>query len=176
MTLVLTLLLCTQVAQVPPKWSCPAERFGDQVCDCGCGAVDSDCANAYFSNCARVTCPAGEVPWEHENSSCMPSACGDGWKANDEACDDGEALASGGCNAQCSAVNAGFQCGTRAEKCTPLLADAGMQPTSAVDAGTMASEPAGRQGCSSVAGGVVVSGTLALRLFRRRRVKIDEKG
>lgn len=173
MTLVLTLLLSTQVAQVPSKWSCPADRFGDQVCDCGCGAVDSDCPDAYFSNCARVTCPVGEVPWEHENSSCMPSACGDGWKASTEACDDGEALASGGCNANCTSVNVGFQCGERATKCAALPADAGTQPTIAADAGTVGTEAPARQGCSSVTGSVVVGSTLALRLLRRRRVKTD---
>ena len=50
----------------------------------------------------------------------MASTCGDGWKAADEACDDKNGLASGGCNADCSASNAGFVCGERAEGCTAV--------------------------------------------------------
>jgi hypothetical protein len=37
----------------PPEWTCAAEYFdqGDGVCDCGCGVVDPDCANALVGSC-----------------------------------------------------------------------------------------------------------------------------
>jgi|CXWL01.1.fsa_nt_gi cysteine-rich repeat protein len=113
----LTAVVALSSGQVPTKWSCDAGRYADQLCDCGCGALDSDCPSPHFSVCQRYVCPAGEVPWEHDNMSCMPGTCGDGWKGENEACDDANALASGGCNASCSAVNAGYRCGERAAGC-----------------------------------------------------------
>jgi cysteine-rich repeat protein len=118
-SIVLLATLAT-AAQAPAGWDCDAALFADGTCDCGCGADDDDCASTEFDSCVRDNCPAGQAPWEHENSSCMASTCGDGWKAADEACDDFNGLASGGCNADCSAVNAGFTCGERAEGCTAV--------------------------------------------------------
>ncbi|MFT4705387.1 MAG: hypothetical protein ACI81R_003096 [Bradymonadia bacterium] len=77
----------------------------------------------------------------------MSSACGDGWADVDEGevCDDGEGLSGGGCNADCSEVNAGWVCGERAEQCEqapdpvePHDTDAGMEDdaTSQTDAGS----------------------------------------
>lgn len=117
LSLVLLASLST-AAQVPADWECDAALFADGTCDCGCGATDDDCDSEVFTVCVRDSCPAGEVPWEHNNYSCMASTCGDGWRDDDEACDDFDGLASGACNADCSAVNPGFVCGEGAEGCT----------------------------------------------------------
>jgi cysteine-rich repeat protein len=59
----------------------------------------------------------------------MTSVCGDGWKdeAMGETCDDGNAIASGGCSADCKTVSAGYTCGERADKCA--LAPSDEEPT-----------------------------------------------
>jgi hypothetical protein len=36
---------------VPATWKCDRTFYGDGLCDCGCGALDSDCANANRSSC-----------------------------------------------------------------------------------------------------------------------------
>ena len=114
----LVLLLATP-AQVPANWDCAEAAYDDgAVCDCGCDVPDPDCVDGEFGFCETDGCPAGQVPWEHQNDQCMASTCGDGWKADDEACDDFNRLASGGCNADCSAVNDGFTCGEAAAGCT----------------------------------------------------------
>jgi uncharacterized protein (TIGR03382 family) len=121
------LLACGQAAwsEPPPRWGCAAEAYEDGVCDCGCGAVDRDCAGSTFATCARSACGPGEVPWEHAPESCMSSACGDGWRdeAAGEACDDFEALDGGGCSRDCAAVNPGWACGDGAEGCAALPGD-----------------------------------------------------
>jgi len=114
----------TANAKPPGTWTCEA-GWEDQVCDCGCGATDPDCAAGTFEVCERSGCGAGKVPWEHAPDSCMTSACGDGWKdeAAGEVCDDGEGLNGGGCSADCKSVNAGWVCGELAEKCDPAPAE-----------------------------------------------------
>jgi hypothetical protein len=37
----------------PAGWTCTRTSFGDGTCDCGCGAVDPDCAGASAESCAR---------------------------------------------------------------------------------------------------------------------------
>ncbi len=127
--------------------------IGDGVCDCGCLSTDSDCTSGEFSVCVRGHCPSGQVPWEHSNSQCMTSACGDGWKdeAAGEACDDGNALASGGCSADCHTVTTGYVCGAVASGCHLAPPDAG---SPGVDAGTI---DAGQSGTPD-AGGAVDAG------------------
>jgi hypothetical protein len=41
----------------PPDWTCDAEFYADQVCDCGCGARDSDCASGASSACTFCDAP-----------------------------------------------------------------------------------------------------------------------
>lgn len=103
----------------PANWRCLPEFFEDGVCDCGCRVPDRDCPRGLFDVCERSGCPEGQVPWEHRPTSCMRSACGDGWVDENlgEVCDDGEALNSGGCSADCQFVNPGWICGVRAEGC-----------------------------------------------------------
>ena len=111
-------LLLAAPAQAPAGWACADEAFADGVCDCGCDVRDDDCDSGEFDGCVTNGCPDGRAPWEHQNDQCMASTCGDGWKADDEACDDFNALASGGCSADCSAVSDGFTCGEAATGCT----------------------------------------------------------
>lgn len=142
MTALRTILVVVSLASVD-AWAqrCDAAALSDTVCDCGCGTVDSACPSGKFVVCQVSHCPAGQVPWEHSPSQCMSSACGDGWKdtAGGEACDDGNALASGGCSADCRTVNPGYVCGEGASRCALAPMDAGttsMDAGSTIDAGS----------------------------------------
>lgn len=189
----LTLPLILAVMSLPTvvlAQTCPAAVFGDGRCDCGCGTVDSDCpAGAKFTACQVTHCAAGTVPWEHNPHTCMASACGDGWNdtASGEVCDDGNALASGGCAANCRAVNAGYVCGEGASGCRAAPVDAGAADAGAVvpdagqmmtvDAGVMATADAGAQvtstpmtpGCSAAGASVPVALAFVLSVLRRAR-------
>ncbi len=197
--LFLTLLAGVSSASAP----CTAANFGDGVCDCGCGTADADCpprpaGQSAFTVCEQSHCVAGQVPWEHAPASCMNSACGDGWvdAAAGEVCDDHNALASGGCAANCRSVNAGYVCGAGAAGCRlapadagpPVVdagvADAGAPDAGAPDAGTTSGADAGdgngldggvdeapggampRTGCSAI--GVELLGLAGLLLRRRK--------
>lgn len=131
LALFFVLLTSSASAKPPGEWTCEEATYEDTVCDCGCGAVDPDCTMATFEGCKRSACPEGKVPWEHAPESCMTSACGDGWKdeREGEVCDDGNAIASGGCSADCKTVSSGYTCGERAEKCTMVAADDPTEPT-----------------------------------------------
>ena len=117
MTPVLFAVAFSFTAQVPANWSCDDALFADDTCDCGCAVADDDCDLGGFEVCVRDNCPDGQVPWADNNASCMAGTCGDGWKADDEACDEGNTGADGGCNADCSAVNEGSVCGEGASGC-----------------------------------------------------------
>ena len=173
--------------------TCSPTVFGDGVCDCGCGSNDTDCPAGTFKICQVSHCASGQVPWEHTPSACMASACGDGWKdtASGEVCDDGNALASGGCSANCKTVNPGYVCGEGASGCklapvdsgTPVVdagrpdagaaipdagapvVDAGMPPLA--DAGTMA-QPAPSGGCAAIPAPALALSALALWFTRRQ--------
>lgn len=193
--LVLVLAGLTPLAAMAQR--CDTATLGDTVCDCGCGSTDTACSAGNFIVCATNHCPAGQVPWESSPSACMTSACGDGWNdtASGEVCDDGNALAAGGCSADCRAVTAGYVCGEAAKGChlapidagTPAM-DAGTQPAdggTATDAGQSdAGAPGNLQpdaggdgsraptgGCSS-APGFVFTALASLLALRRRRSKV----
>ena len=117
MTPVLFAVAFSFTAQVPANWSCDDALFADDTFDCGCAVADDDCDLGGFEVCVRDNCPDGQVPWADNNASCMAGTCGDGWKADDEACDEGNTGADGGCNADCSAVNEGSVCGEGASGC-----------------------------------------------------------
>ena len=42
---------------VPSTWTCNDSYYGDSECDCGCGAVDIDCADATVSSCVYCDDP-----------------------------------------------------------------------------------------------------------------------
>jgi cysteine-rich repeat protein len=169
---------------------CDAATLGDAVCDCGCGVTDPACsAGSTFAVCVVSHCPAGQVPWEHGPSQCMSSACGDGWKdsASGEACDDGNALAGGGCSADCKTVTPGYVCGEGAAKCKLAPADAGNggsldaghadagQPVAdagnggEVDAGSDPDPTPAQSGGCAATPGLSLLGVAALLVLRRSR-------
>jgi len=54
----------------PPQWTCSTEYYGDRACDCGCGVVDIDCADATSArcvfcddpgSCSNAKCSAGKI-------------------------------------------------------------------------------------------------------------------
>jgi len=157
-------LLFLTLASAPAAFAvtCDAALFADGVCDCGCGSTDPDCPSGTFKVCERSHCAAGKVPWEHAPESCMDSACGDGWmdRGSGEACDDGNAVSSGGCSAGCSAVNAGFTCGEHATGCqaAPVQQDAGTE-----------TRVPGVPGCASLPGAPLVVAVAAWATRRNRR-------
>ncbi|HTQ04995.1 MAG TPA: hypothetical protein VMI54_14120 [Polyangiaceae bacterium] len=66
---------CSIVA--PPTWKCSVGYYADGVCDCGCGALDPDCASANSSecvycnsagSCSTAKCPGTISPTD--NTSC----------------------------------------------------------------------------------------------------------
>lgn len=63
------------VDEVPTDWTCDADTFGDDACDCGCGAVDFDCASA-DSECDLCNAPG----------SCAEGDCGQVDPTNNAVC------------------------------------------------------------------------------------------
>jgi hypothetical protein len=70
----------TQCVSVPEAWTCLDEHFFDDVCDCGCGALDQDCSSASRSvceycnsdgSCSDVVCtdPASAIS-QSDNTRC----------------------------------------------------------------------------------------------------------
>jgi hypothetical protein len=57
---------CPEVLPPPPGWTCAPEYYGDMECDCGCGVIDSDCADATVASCQycadRGSCSTEECP------------------------------------------------------------------------------------------------------------------
>jgi hypothetical protein len=113
-------------------WDCDPTWYGDTECDCGCGIVDIDCANATSGACeycASGSCspPSCETIDPNNNAICSGTIpgwdCDPGWYGDTE-CDCGcgvvdidcadatsdacEYCATGSCSpADCSAINAG---------------------------------------------------------------------
>ncbi|HWB76678.1 MAG TPA: hypothetical protein VG755_17050 [Nannocystaceae bacterium] len=76
---------CAPVEGVPDEWTCNPQFYGDGTCDCGCGAVDSDCADASVDSCEVCaedgSCGNGDCPGNidpMDNSTCVPNM-GDPW-------------------------------------------------------------------------------------------------
>ena len=57
----------------PEEFACEGKLYGDEVCDCGCGVVDTDCANETVAACAENgnQCPDGQNPDPVDNSQCI---------------------------------------------------------------------------------------------------------
>lgn len=52
-------------------WTCPAAYFGDGECDCGCGAVDSDCSGTAYEACQTNQCPLNTMIVPTQNWQCQ---------------------------------------------------------------------------------------------------------
>jgi hypothetical protein len=86
-------------SNVPPEWRCEQGYYGDGWCDCGCGAVDSDCTDATVGSCefcnepgscGTGTCPANIDP--DDNSTCTVPAewtCNPDYYGVSDGCDCG---------------------------------------------------------------------------------------
>jgi hypothetical protein len=54
-------------------WACSTCHYGtNDGCDCGCGAVDPDCASAEVLSCDYSHCPEGYYPDSYDNAFCAP--------------------------------------------------------------------------------------------------------
>jgi len=62
----------------PTGWTCAPKFYGDAHCDCGCGLVDKDCADATVDacefcddsgSCSEAACPGSIDP--NNNATCV---------------------------------------------------------------------------------------------------------
>ena len=130
-------------AAPPAGWTCTATWYGtDDGCDCGCGVADTDCADATRASCQYNHCESGQVPGT-DGVSCAANACGDGFVARGETCDDG---GSAGCAADCSSVDPGYSCSYGSGGCHALVCgDGNREGDETCDDGN----GAGGDGCSA---------------------------
>jgi hypothetical protein len=65
---------------VPANWACDPSYYGDNACDCGCAAVDIDCADNTLASCewcnddgscSATDCQGGEIN-PANNAVCLP--------------------------------------------------------------------------------------------------------
>ncbi len=57
-------------------WNCNPQKYGDGICDCGCGDYDTDCRDHLASSCQSLTgCTAfaGQQVYSDDNSKCIPA-------------------------------------------------------------------------------------------------------
>ncbi len=116
-------VIVQECIQLPAEWTCDGSFYGvDDGCDCGCGAVDPDCADATRASCEFINgcfpddlpedaTPAdvNSIPDMNDNSMCVDNTCGDGFAVGADACDDGNTTDGDGCSATCT-VEDGFAC------------------------------------------------------------------
>lgn len=115
----------TLCVPVPTGWEgtagpfCVDERYADgELCDCGCGVLDPDCADATAPcdglplGCIPTTAVnedgevefelLSEVPSAEDNTQCVGNTCGDSWVVNGEQCDDGNLVDGDLCDSSCT--------------------------------------------------------------------------
>ncbi|HYQ44753.1 MAG TPA: DUF4215 domain-containing protein [Polyangiaceae bacterium] len=149
---------CSTTCQTEPGFTCngatctPDAACGDgtlnsgEQCDDG-NKVPGDCCNGACvleSNCKCSTPSSGAGP-----QVCVSTiVCGDGAVTGDEACDDGNTLASDGCSADCHTVEGGFNCPQTGGACSPAVVTC---PNAKIDAGEECDDgnSTGNDGCSA---------------------------
>jgi len=149
---------CSKTCQTEPGYTCSGATCTANAA-CGDGALNSgeqcddgnkvpgDCCNGACgleSNCKCSTPASGVGP-----QVCVSTiVCGDGAATGDEACDDGNTVASDGCSADCLAVEGGFTCPAAGGACSPAVVTC---PNAKIDAGEECDDgnSAGNDGCSS---------------------------
>lgn len=84
-----------------PGWVCePSLYDANDRCDCGCGALDPDCADETPASCARSHCADNLGPSPADNAVCVAPA--PGWTCDFDAYDEGgDGAASGRCDCGC---------------------------------------------------------------------------
>jgi hypothetical protein len=89
---------------VPPGWTCNPDYYGDTLCDCGCGVIDSDCADATVGSCEYCddtgSCSTGACPGDIDpidNATCQITVVPPGWTCNPDYY--GDTLCDCGCGA-----------------------------------------------------------------------------
>lgn len=80
---------------VPSGWTCDPTYYGDGACDCGCGALDTDCAGSAATDCDDNDCVGGK-PNATQNWLCDPVPAG--WLCDPTMYGDG--TCDCGCNLQ----------------------------------------------------------------------------
>lgn len=60
---------CREAA--PEAWRCAEAWYDDQQCDCGCGAVDEDCASAGADACVADACATSQRVDPEDNARCI---------------------------------------------------------------------------------------------------------
>jgi cysteine-rich repeat protein len=102
--------------ELPAAWAaaCGVGTYGARDgCDCGCGAVDPDCADDTLASCELNRCGDRlDGPWVPDLSdptTCVLNQCGDQFPGEVETCDDGNTTPGDGCDALCQ-VEPGFVC------------------------------------------------------------------
>lgn len=73
---------------VPAGWTCPADAYGDGLCDCGCSVRDEDCPTFSGSDCVTELCPPGEEVDPLNNTLCKLIPGGGDDVVNDDDNDD----------------------------------------------------------------------------------------
>ncbi len=119
------LSLGAQFENVPLEWTCsPFQYDNGDGCDCGCGVIDPDCGVADGpllprEACSQDGCGGARVPTLGDPTRCTDNECGDGYVANNELCDDGDAVGEGdGCSDDCLEIKAGFRCSKEGGGCS----------------------------------------------------------
>lgn len=83
----------------PTGWTCAAALHGNGECDCGCGVVDEDCADASHASCAFNACSEGVVDVV-DPTSCVASEADSAWTCGFQAYGDGDV-----CDCGCGVVD-----------------------------------------------------------------------
>lgn len=104
---------------VPAEWTCDKNLYGDSSCDCGCGAVDIDCAGNASTNCDTNQCPASNKPDNAENWKCVPVPAG--WLCGPTYYGDGM------CQCGCGVIDEDCTTG-QASECTDSTCPTGVDP------------------------------------------------
>ena len=95
---------------IPPPngWTCADDLYGSGYgCDCGCGALDPDCASAEASSCQWCPVDYGSCAVDYYCEGVLPddnARCGDSAPAEWNC--DGEAYGDGACDCGCGARDA----------------------------------------------------------------------
>jgi len=103
---------CESCQLSPDTWTCPAAYYDSGFpadCDCGCGIVDPDCANATVAacnycadGCSTVGCDMGPPLNPTNNAVCIVPSCGNNVREGTEECDGTDVLAGRTCLANCT--------------------------------------------------------------------------